>query len=150
MKTLDLLLVTKRNRTVASAAGTRRQKHHATHHCCVRNYCYPLYTCTGWECRKVWAPKLVVKIKEKAKQKQGGGGLGDTMKMAWNVRISVNDEKRSCGVKTAGLSLLSEVATRSAQRKKGVLRNFAKFIGKHLRRSLFFNKVAGLRPATSL
>ena len=89
-------------------------------------------------------------MKEKAKQKQGGGGLGDTMKMAWNMRISVNDEKRSCGVKTAGLSLLSEVATRSVQRKKGVLRNFAKFTGKHLRQSLFFNKVAELKPAASL
>ena len=31
--------------------------------------------------------------------------------------------------------------------KKGVLRNFAKFTGKHLRQRLFFNKVAGLRPA---
>ena len=29
--------------------------------------------------------------------------------------------------------------------KKGVLRNFAKFTGKHLCQSLFFNKVAGLR-----
>ena len=28
--------------------------------------------------------------------------------------------------------------------KKGVLRNFAKFMGKHLRQSLYFNKVAGL------
>ena len=27
--------------------------------------------------------------------------------------------------------------------KKGVLRNFAKFIGKHLCQSLFFNEVAG-------
>ena len=34
--------------------------------------------------------------------------------------------------------------------KKGVLRNFAKFIGKHLGQSLFFNKVAGLSPATLL
>ena len=34
--------------------------------------------------------------------------------------------------------------------KKGVLRNFAKFTGKHLCQSLFFNKVAGLRPATLL
>ena len=33
---------------------------------------------------------------------------------------------------------------------KGVLRNFAKFAGKHLCQSLFFNKVAGLRPATLL
>ena len=32
--------------------------------------------------------------------------------------------------------------------KKDVLRNFAKFIGKHLCQSLFFIKVAGLRPAT--
>ena len=34
--------------------------------------------------------------------------------------------------------------------KKKVLRNFAKFIGKHLCQSLFFNIVAGLRPATLL
>ena len=34
--------------------------------------------------------------------------------------------------------------------KKDVLKNFAKFTGKHLRQSLFFNKVAGLRPATLL
>ena len=32
--------------------------------------------------------------------------------------------------------------------KKDVLINFAKFTGKHLCRSLFFNKVAGLTPAT--
>ena len=30
--------------------------------------------------------------------------------------------------------------------KKGVLRNFAKFTGKYLSQSFFFNKVAGLRP----
>ena len=34
--------------------------------------------------------------------------------------------------------------------KIGVLRNFAKFTGKHLCQSLYFNKVAGLRPATLL
>ena len=34
--------------------------------------------------------------------------------------------------------------------KKGVLRNFAKFLGKHLCPSLFFNKVVGLRSATLL
>ena len=32
--------------------------------------------------------------------------------------------------------------------KKAVLRNFAKFTGKHLCQSLFFIKVTGLRPAT--
>ena len=34
--------------------------------------------------------------------------------------------------------------------KKGVFRNFAKFTGKHLCQSLFFTKVAGLRPVTLL
>ena len=34
--------------------------------------------------------------------------------------------------------------------KKGVLKNFAKFTGKHLYQSLFFNKSAVLRPATLL
>ena len=34
--------------------------------------------------------------------------------------------------------------------RKVVLRNFAKFTEKHLRQSLFFNKVTGLRPATLL
>ena len=33
---------------------------------------------------------------------------------------------------------------------KGLLRNFTEFTGKHLCQSLFFNKVAGLRPATLL
>ena len=34
--------------------------------------------------------------------------------------------------------------------EKAVLRNFANFTGKHPCQSLFFNKVAGLRPATLL
>ena len=34
--------------------------------------------------------------------------------------------------------------------RKGVVRNFTKFKGKHLFHSLFFNKVAGLRSATLL
>ena len=33
---------------------------------------------------------------------------------------------------------------------RGVIRNFTKFTRKHLCQSLFFNKVAGLRPATLL
>ena len=32
--------------------------------------------------------------------------------------------------------------------KTGILRNFAKFKGKHLCQSLFFNKVVGLRPVS--
>ena len=46
------------------------------------------------------------------------------------------------------------IPTRSSHRrcsvKKGVLRNFTKFTGKHLCQSLFFNSVASLRPATLL
>ena len=34
--------------------------------------------------------------------------------------------------------------------KKGVIRNFVKFTGKHMCQSIFFNKVAGLRYATLL
>ena len=34
--------------------------------------------------------------------------------------------------------------------RKGVLRNFTKFTGKHLYHSLFFNKVTGLSPTTLL
>ena len=34
--------------------------------------------------------------------------------------------------------------------KKGVLKNFTKFTGKYMRQNLFFNKVAGLRPASLL
>ena len=33
---------------------------------------------------------------------------------------------------------------------KGALKNFAKFTGKHLCQSLFFNNIVGLRPATLL
>ena len=33
--------------------------------------------------------------------------------------------------------------------RKGVLRNFAKFTGKHLCQSLFFNKVAGFQTTDS-
>ena len=51
------------------------------------------------------------------------------------------------------VSLKSQVRIgRSSYRRcsvrKGVLRNIAKFTGNHLCQSLFFNKVAGLSPAT--
>ena len=41
---------------------------------------------------------------------------------------------------------VTEAATVDILYKKGVLKNLAKFAGKHLRQSLLFNKVAGLRP----
>ena len=44
----------------------------------------------------------------------------------------------------------SEAVARRCSIKKDVLRNFAKFTGKYLCQSLFFNKVTGLRHATLL
>ena len=38
----------------------------------------------------------MTKTEEKTKQKQGGSGVGDTMKITWNVG-SVNDKKRYYG-----------------------------------------------------
>ena len=52
------------------------------------------------------------------------------------------------------LTKLSKAYDRSSRPevfcKKGVLRNFAKFTGNYLCQSLFFDKDAGLRPATLL
>ena len=42
----------------------------------------------------------------------------------------------------------TEATTRVLYEKIGLVRNFAKFTGKHLFQSLFFNKVAGLKAAT--
>ena len=47
-------------------------------------------------------------------------------------------------------NFFSEAIVRRCSVKKGVFKNFAKFIGKHLCQSLFFNKVAGLKPETLL
>ena len=44
----------------------------------------------------------------------------------------------------------SRRGTNKSKCEKGVLRNFTKFTEKHLCQSLFFNKVAALRPATLL
>ena len=52
--------------------------------------------------------------------------------------------------------LISEIVTpeershRRCSARKGLLRKFSKFTGKHLSQSFFFNKVASLRPATLL
>ena len=48
------------------------------------------------------------------------------------------------------LWIICRSSHRRCSLRKGVLRNFVKFTGKHLCQSLLFNKVAGLRPATSL
>ena len=53
-------------------------------------------------------------------------------------------------VPTVSLSCRSRSSHRRCSVKKGILRNFAKFTGKHMCQSLFFNKVAGLSTATLL
>ena len=44
----------------------------------------------------------------------------------------------------------SEAVALRCSAKKGVLRNFVKFSGKQLYQSLFFNKVADIRPASDI
>ena len=46
------------------------------------------------------------------------------------------------------IEVSTEAVARRCSFKKGILRNFAKFTGKHLRQGPFFNKIAGfcLRP----
>ena len=60
----------------------------------------------------------------------------------------------SCGNMSVDLHCEWIHGFRSSHRRcsvrKGVLGNFIKFTGKHLCQNVFFNKVAGLRPATLL
>ena len=62
------------------------------------------------------------------------------------IKISSNSQKINFFVQI----LMDKSSCRRCSVRKGVLRNFAKFAGKHLCQSLFFNKVADLRPATLL
>ena len=52
----------------------------------------PLFQGGGWE----WPPKLVKKIEEKTKEKQGGSRVAGTIKMAWNVESAMT-RKKCCG-----------------------------------------------------
>ena len=51
------------------------------------------------------------------------------------------------------LAITIQMTTRGSHQRcsvrKGVLRNFAEFTGKHLCQVLFYKKVAGLNPATN-
>ena len=66
---------------------------------------------------------------------------------------NVNDNNRN-NERSIGCCKMNCAKNRNSHRrcsvKKNVLRNFAKFTGKHLCQSLFLNKVADLRPATLL
>ena len=54
------------------------------------------------------------------------------------------------GSQTDMISSRDRSSHRRSSVRKGVFRNFAKFTRKDLCQSLFFNKVAGLRPAALL
>ena len=59
-------------------------------------------------------------------------------------------KKFLCNVISFRIFHLSEAATKRCSVRKVVLRNFAKFTGKHLWQSLFFNKVAQRATASDL
>ena len=63
--------------------------------------------------------------------------------------VSLNEKLGAYEINNKAISIIRS-SHRRCSVKKGVLRNFAKFTGKHLCQSVFFNKVAGLRPATLL
>ena len=66
------------------------------------------------------------------------------------VKSSEGCEKKKLTRRKYSVDTLADTATVRSSHwgcsvRKGVLRNFAKFTGKHLCLSLFFNKVAGCR-----
>ena len=60
------------------------------------------------------------------------------------IKLKRYNHQKSTLLRSINRSSRSEVFC-----KKSALRNFAKFTGKHLCQSLFFNKIAGLRQNTS-
>ena len=66
--------------------------------------------------------------------------------------FSYSRNNKSCSFHTINNSHYRKIRSSRLEEfcKKSVLRNFAKFTGKHLCQSLIFNKVAGLRPGTLL
>ena len=75
----------------------------------------------------------------------------DILLLCYNRRVLVifitetENDKNSFNVLVVPCSSCPEVFS-----KEGVLENFSKFTGKHQWQCLFLNKVASLRPATSL
>ena len=70
-------------------------------------------------------------------------------------RIKKSETRKE--VKRQAAKMLNQIVAVKTQKhapkvfyNKRCSENFAKFTGKHLCQSLFFNKVAGLRPATLL
>ena len=66
------------------------------------------------------------------------------------VRIRLTKKKKIIMKKNTHKLFLFRSSHPEVFYKKGVLRNFEKFTGRHLCQSLVLNKVAGLRAATLL
>ena len=66
--------------------------------------------------------------------------MDEWLKIGWYQKHQIEALFKNFSVNLFGLL---EATTGGVFCKKGILRNFAKFTGKHLRQSLFFNKVAG-------
>ena len=76
-----------------------------------------------------------------------------TKKIKKKTVVIVGDSIVLSGIEESKLSLRLVISRSSRPEvfcKEGVLRNFARFTGKQLCQSLFFNEVAGLRPAILL
>ena len=67
--------------------------------------------------------------------------MDDWLKIGWYQKHQIEALVKNFSVNLFGLL---EATTGGVFCKKGILRNFAKFTGKHLCQSLFFNKVAGV------
>ena len=73
--------------------------------------------------------------------------------MAWSLIVYKNTIKNCSTTLQAFFFLSFSLHHKQPPKmfcKKGVLRNFAKFTGKHVCQNLFFKKVAGLSPAALL
>ena len=74
-----------------------------------------------------------------------------TIELKWNLlwyavfSVKFPFLSNSKSISLSSYCLKCRSSHRSCSLRKGVFRNFAKFAGKHLCRSVFLNKVAGLR-----
>ena len=100
-----------------------------------------------------------MKKKNEEKNSQVKFSLSNDMKVNININQTILHDRRSISLTNKKENVIlslrqSRCLSRSIRPevfcKKGVLRDFAKFPGKHLCQSLFFNKAAGLRPVTVL
>ena len=97
--------------------------------------CHLLFS--GYKHENVWARIVEVKIWESLKQKLLGVVIDRDLSFIEYVSSLCKKAVRKVSV----LSRLSRSSHPEVFCKKGVLRNFAKFTGKPLCQSLFFNKV---------